>query len=113
MFSRTFNLCLLLVLAACESKEEDKVALAAPDDLIECAVDGAAEFLKACVVEKGEGTILVLRHEGGGFRRIDLAVDGTISAADGSDEAGGKPLADGRFELTLGSDRYRLPPRVR
>jgi hypothetical protein len=101
------------MLAGCGSKGQDRVAAAAPDDRIECAIGGATAFGKTCAVEKGEGTLLVLRHEGGGFRRIDLAADGTISAADGSDEAQGKSLPDGRFELTLGSDRYRLAPRNR
>lgn len=113
MSLRTSSLCLALILSACGSKGEDKVGAATPDDRIDCAVGGAPDFVKACAVEPGEGTILVLRHAGGGFRRIDLAADGTISAADGSDAAGGKPLPDGRFELTLGSDRYRLPPRQR
>jgi hypothetical protein len=112
MSLRISSLCLALILAGCGSKGEDKVAAAAPDDRIECAVGRATAFAKTCAVERGEGTILVLRHEGGGFRRIDLAADGTISAADGSDEAQGKPLPDGRFELTLGRDRYRLPPRI-
>ncbi len=101
----------MILLAACGSPAEDKVAAAAPDDRIECAVGGATEFTKSCAVEKGEATVLVLRHEDGGFRRIDLAPDGTISAADGSEPADGKALSDGRFELVLGSDRYRLPPR--
>lgn len=53
----------------------------------------------------------MLRHADGGFRRINLADDGAITAADGSDVPSGKPMPDGRFELTLGNDRYRLPPR--
>jgi hypothetical protein len=111
MSLRTFSLCTVLTLAACSAAPEDKVATAAPDDRIECATGGAAEFAKACAVERGEGTALVLRHADGGFRRIELAADGTITAADGSDEPGGEALPDGRFELTLGNDRYRLPPR--
>lgn len=111
MFLRISSIGLAFSLAACGAAPEDKVATAAPDDRIECATGGAAEFTKACAVERGEGTALVLRHADGGFRRIELAADGTITAADGSDEPGGKALSDGRFELTLGSDRYRLPPR--
>jgi hypothetical protein len=113
MSLRISSFSLALILASCGSKGEDKVAAAAPDDRIECAIAGAAAFAKSCAVEKGEGMTLILRHEGGGFRRIGLAADGTISAADGSDEAQGMPLPDGRFELNLGSDRYRLPPRIR
>ena len=109
MFLRIFSLCLVLTVAACAAPE-DKVATAAPDDRIECATGGATDFTRACAVEKGEGTQIVLRHANGGFRRIDLSADGTITATDGSDEPNGKVLHDGRFELTLGSDRYRLPP---
>lgn len=111
MFLRTSSLCLLMALAACGAKEDSKVAAAAPDDRIDCALNGAVAFTKSCAVERGEGTLFVLRQEGGGFRRIDLAPDGTLSAADGSDAAGGKMLDDGRFELVIGGDRYRLPPR--
>jgi hypothetical protein len=111
MSLRTFSLCLLIALAGCSAAPEDKVATAAPDDRIECATGGATDFTRACAVERGEGTALVIRHADGGFRRIELAADGTITAGDGSDEPNGKALPDGRFELTLGSDRYRLPPR--
>lgn len=111
MSLRISDLILLLALAACGAKEENKVATAAPDDRIDCAVNGATDFSKSCAVETGEGTLLILHHADGGFRRIDLAPDGTLSAADGSDAAGGTMLADGRFELVIGGDRYRLPPR--
>lgn len=111
MSLRIFSPGLVLALAACTPAPEDKVATAAPDDRIECALGGATEFTRGCAVERGEGTMLIIRHADGGFRRIDLAADGTITAADGSDEPGGKMLPDGRFDLALGSDRYRLPPR--
>ncbi len=111
MSLRTFSFCLVLALAGCTPAPEDKVATAAPDDRIECALAGATEFVRGCAVERGEGSVLVLRHADGGFRRIDLDLEGAITAADGSDEPVGKALPDGRFELTLGSDRYRLPPR--
>jgi hypothetical protein len=111
MSLRIYSLILVLAAAACGPAAENRVAAAAPDDRIECATGGAAEFAKTCAIERGEGTALILRHTDGGFRRINLSEDGTITAADGSDAPGGKVLPDGRFELTLGSDRYRLPPR--
>lgn len=111
MYLRIFSLGLSLVVAACGSSAENRVATAAPEDRIECATGGAADFARSCAIERGEGTRIVLRNGDGGFRRIDLSPDGTITAADGSDLAGGKPLPDGRFELILGQDRYRLPPR--
>ncbi len=111
MSLRIFSVGLLLAAAACGPNAENKVAAAAPDDRIECATGGAVDFSKACAIERDAGTRIVLRNADGGFRRIDLAADGTITAADGSDTAQGKPLPDGRFELSLGRDRYRLPPR--
>lgn len=111
MSLRISSAAFLLVVAGCGAKQDDKVAKAAPDDRIECAVHGATAFTKSCAVERGEGTLLVLRHGDGGFRRINLTSDGAISPADGSDAAAGTSLADGRFELHIGGDRYRLPPR--
>lgn len=111
MFLRTSSLYLALIVAACGSRPDDTVAVVPLADRIDCALDGVANFAKACVLEKAGGIRFVLHHPGGGFRRIDVAPDGTISAADGSAVAGGEVLPDGRFELTMGSDRYRLPPR--
>lgn len=111
MSLRTSRIAFLLALAGCGAKQDDKVATAAPDDRIECAMNGAQAFAKSCAVERGEGALLVLRHADGGFRRINIASDGAISPADGSDAATGQPLPDGRFELQISGDRYRLPQR--
>jgi len=111
MSLRIFSIAALLALAACGKADDDRVAAAAPDDRIECATGGAADFTRTCAVERAGDGALTLRHADGGFIRIDLAPDGTISAADGSGVAAGKPLPDGRFELVLGDNRYRLPPR--
>lgn len=111
MSLRIFSIVICSFVAACGAPEDDKVASAKPDDRIECALAGAVDFGRSCAVEKGEGTRLILRHSDGGFRAVELDADGTLSAADGSDVAGGKMLSDGRFELVLGADRYRLPPR--
>jgi hypothetical protein len=111
MCLRTSSLCLALALTGCGVQGEDKVADAAPDDRIECAVSGAKEFAQACAIDRSDPTALILRHADGGFRRIELAEDGTIEAADGSEVPEGKPLPDDRFELALGNDRYRLPER--
>jgi hypothetical protein len=111
MSLRIFSFGVLLAATACGPTAENKVATAAPDDLIECATGGGPDFTRSCAIERGSGSPFILRHADGGFRRIDLAGDGTITALDGSDEARGEPLPDGRFELILGRDRYRLPPR--
>ena len=95
-----------LLLAGC-TKSEDKVADALPEDRIECAI-GSADFKSDCAIERGPAT-LVLRHADGGFRRLDVAPDRTLSVADGSESVVGKPLPDGRLEIAIGRDRYRLP----
>jgi len=111
MCLRISSVCLVMMLPGCAVPGEDKVADAAPDDRIECAVSGATEFAQACAVDRSDPSALILRHADGGFRRIELAADGTIDAADGSEAPLGNPLPDGRFELTIGNDRYRLPAR--
>jgi hypothetical protein len=111
MSLRTFSLALWVTLAACGSAGgEDKVATAAPDDRIECATGGATDFAKACAVERNaEGTTLTIRHADGGFRRLALGADMALSTADGATLLDGKALPDGRLEVAVDGDRYRLP----
>ena len=131
MSLRTFSLGLALVLVACRGGDDDRSAAIATDGRvvearadnkrIDCALSGAASFATVCTVERNDGTLVVLRHPDGGvlrhpdggFRRITLASDKSIDAADGSEAPLGKTLPDGRFELTLGNDRYRLPADLR
>lgn len=81
-------------------------------DRIDCATDGATEFSRDCGIERGaDAAMLTIHHADGGFRKLAVALDGTITAADGASEAIGHPLADGRLEVEIGGDRYRLPPR--
>jgi hypothetical protein len=80
-------------------------------DRIECAV-GVGSFARVCAIKRGANpAALILRNADGGFHRLTVASDGMISAADGADVATGHPLADGRLELEIGGDRYRLPAR--
>ncbi|MFM9978950.1 MAG: hypothetical protein ACKVOP_13025 [Sphingomonadaceae bacterium] len=111
MSLRTFSVGLVLLLWACSGASENSVLSVAPEDRIECALDGTETFKNDCALERIGKTSAVLRHADGGFRRIEIAADGTIEGADGSMAAMGTPLVDGRFELTLGGDRYRLPDR--
>ncbi len=100
---------LVLMLGGCHRTATIDVPEA---DRIECAIGGAPEFARDCAVEhSADATRLMLRHPNGGFRRLDVASDGTLSAADGADVASGHPLADGRLEVSIGNDRYRLPAR--
>jgi len=109
---RTSSAAVLLVLAACSQEPAEKPAVAAADDenAIECALGGANEFSRDCMVEHTEvdgAPVLVVRHPDGGFRRFDTR-DGTVVAADGAEQAEVTASGDG-FEARVGSDRYRIP----
>ena len=108
---RIFSALALLMLASCGAAPvaENKVEQAKAEDRIECAIQGASDFTRDCAVERGDGTMLTLRHSDGGFRRLTLEADGTIDTADGADPVTVQTMTDGRSEITVGSDRYRLP----
>lgn len=110
----------LLLLAGCGGGEPGTAANGAaarapgePDNRIECQVAGAASFARACSIEaaeSAEGLVLTLRKPDGGFRRILVADDERgLVAADGAEPADIALLADGRIEVSLGGDRFRLP----
>lgn len=99
---------LIILVAACGQQGEDKVAAAPADDRIECAMKGEAQFTKACAIERDERS-LILRHADGGFRRLELDNAMALSAADGAGVLAGTATADGRLEVDLDGDRYRIP----
>ena len=109
---------LLLVaslLSACGSGGETPVPDAADASRIDCAVAGAAEFTRGCWVERvtdGGKLFLVIRSDGGTFRRFEVLSDGRgVAAADGADAAQ-VALAGGGIEVSLAGDRYRLPATI-
>jgi hypothetical protein len=108
---RIVNGALILVLVSCsaEPATEDIVSQAKFGDKIECALGGRQSFEKVCAIDRGEGSLLTLRHSDGGFRRLTLEPDGTIDTADGADILIVKALDDGRAEITIDDDRYLLP----
>lgn len=78
-------------------------------DRIECAIGGAEGFTRDCSIERGnDGATFTLHHGDGGFRRFSITADGAIAAADGAESAMSSHLADGRVQLEIGGDRYRL-----
>ncbi len=97
----------LLALAACGAAPTARQAR--PEDRIDCAIGNAGDFVRDCSVDRDTDGMLVLRHVDGGFRRLTRDVGGAIAAADGADMVVAQPLDDGRIELTVGGDRYRLP----
>lgn len=84
---------------------------------IACALGDETEFTEQCDAERVQnGAVheLVMRHPDGGFRRFEIVSDGRgLVAADGSEEAVVTPLTDGRIQLSVGGDRYRLPATVK
>lgn len=101
--------CAAFLLAGCGG-----AGPAAPDNRIECRPAGAASFARTCTIETAEspdGLVLTLRKADGGFRRLLLAGDERgLVAADGAEPADIALLPDGRIEVGLGGDRFRLPP---
>lgn len=86
------------------------------EDRIECAVDGAAAFERVCTVERTAGPeiFLTLRSPSGSFRRLTVTRDGRgVAAADGAEPATVTIVGKDLIEVAIGSDRYRLPARVR
>jgi len=104
----------LLLLAAC-SQEATETPPVDPDNLIECALAGAAAFARECEVEesRAEGAaVLVVRHPDGGFRRFEVTGDGTgLATADGAQPAQVTLREDG-IEVAVGTDRYRFPATI-
>jgi hypothetical protein len=102
---------LLPLVAACGGPPAAKV-----EERIECAVDGAEAFERVCIVERtaGRDVLLTLRSPSGSFRRLVATQDGRgVMAADGAEAATVTIVGKGLIEVAIGSDRYRLPARVR
>lgn len=91
-------LLLGFALAACEGSGQATA--------IECRMDGT--FVRVCTVEEHDDGELVLKKPDGGFRRLLVTTDG-IAAADGAERARVTALADGRLEVEIGGDAFRLP----
>lgn len=106
----------IAALAACAPSEPNSLT-GGEETRITCALGDETEFTEQCDAERvqnGERRELVMRHPDGGFRRFEIVSDGRgLVAADGSEEAVVTPLTDGRIQLSVGGDRYRLPATVK
>jgi hypothetical protein len=85
----------------------------APDNRIECRLAGAAAYARACSVTAADsprGRVLTVRKADGGFRRLLVTSGGRgVAAADGAERANVTVLGDGRLEVEIGDDSFRLP----
>lgn len=96
-------------LAACSgagSSPEQQVA----GTIVECALDGAAQFAPQCNAEQVEDDgrkLIVVHRPDGGFRRFERQDDGGLAAADGADKAF-VTRGNGVMEVRVAQDRYRL-----
>lgn len=99
---------LLLILAACDAAPETATA-----GRIDCALEGAQAFERDCTLTEmagADGTVLVVGRADSGYRRLAVTDDGRgVIAADGAEPATVAIVGDGLIEVTVGSDRYRLP----
>jgi hypothetical protein len=114
----------LLLLSACGEPEtspngtREVVESEAPAGVekINCAVEGASAFERACGVERTSGPnglVLTVRHPSGGFRRLQVTKDGRgVIPADGAESAAVRILDDRHIEVAIGADRYQLPATV-
>jgi len=125
IFKLALPLLLLAGLSACGSDangdlknaESEADEAAALDGKVECALAGSEAFERTCTTEQiagSNGTILVIRHPDGGFRRFDILTDGRgLAPADGFDETRISLLSDGMIEVSSGDDKYRLPAQIK
>lgn len=112
----SFGLVGLALLGAC-SKNETKAPpkVAEGPEHVECALGPGTTFAKDCAIERskdGETYRMILRHPGGGFRRLEVDANNTIVSADGADAAQ-VALSGTVAEVTVGDDRYRIPLEAR
>jgi hypothetical protein len=103
MSTRISSLALTLLVAGCGADPASRPAAQA-GETVACGPVGET-LLPVCTLER-DGSLLILHHPDGGFRR--LRVEGNlITAADGAELATTRPV-DGATEVTIGGMRYRL-----
>ena len=116
--------CVLLALAGCgddvkpvpKTEAERAEQVEENQNLIACALGGAAQFSKLCTYETSngeQGLTIIVRHNDGAFRRLIVTKDGNVVAADGADQARFTMLGSDQIEVSLGGDRYQLPAVIK
>lgn len=116
----------VLLLTACDNRPDNAVlaeaeqraaAQAGEDGKISCAIDGATDFTRDCLIERlsGEnGVTMIIRHPDGGFRRFNVLTDGHgLEAADGFDKARISIVEEGKIQVSVGPDKYLLSAQIK
>ena len=105
---------LVLLLAAC-SPAASSTAVSDKDNLIDCAIGGAASFKHDCSVERTQqdgAELLIVHHPDGGFRRFKLLDGGkSLAAADGAEAVAIARNPD-RLDVSVDDDRYRFSAAI-
>ena len=113
---RTLLLLGLSLVAACNNGGGESVAPAA-DDRIDCRIGASTGFERHCTLEQADeerGRTLTIRKPDGGFRRLLVTGDGRgVVAADGAEPAIVTIIDDGRIDVAIGGDNFRLPATIR
>jgi len=124
---RTSSAILVLALTACGRQPADTAASAntvasagspaKSAEHVECAPARATDFANVCTIERtetGAGMILTVRNPDNGFHRLQVVTDGRgVIPADGAEPAEVRVIGDGRIEVEIGGDRYRLPATIK
>ncbi len=93
----------LMALASCSPDAAD-----APEgEQVACALDDAENFAEVCVLQRDGPRFIVYRPDGG-FRRFEPVAGQGVRSIDGADAAIITDLADGRTEIAVDGDRYRV-----
>ena len=104
------------LLAACD-EAADETAATEPGNRIECRIGASTSFERHCTLEQAEeeqGRAIVVRKPDGGFRRLLITDDGRgVVAADGAEPAVVNIIDDGRIDVAIGGDNFRLPATIR
>lgn len=119
---KKFNIAILAAgfaaLSACSDDEADLLAAqeaALVGNKIECALDAVEEFTMTCATERvveEDQTLLMIRHNDGGFKRFRILTDGRgLEAAEGFDPIYIEIIDDDNIMLISGPDRYKLKAR--
>lgn len=105
----------LPLLAGCGDDEAEIKAAqdaALVGNKIECALNGADIFSENCATERvasENGTILMIRHSDGGFKRFRILTDGRgLEVAEGYDDSRIEIIDENHILLSSGNDKYKL-----